>query len=650
MSTQEPAATLHGRDFALLIYFSLVLFSFPLIYDRTLSTHETVHCVNIREMRLDGDWIIPHFGGRPWLERPPLPFWLTLPVVGAIGDTPLAYRLAPLLVALPCILLAGSIASIWFGRGVGLLAGLILATIREFTHYAIAPECDMFLCGVVTTAMALFVYLEFRLRPAPGESGLFWGSRPWALLAFFLVLGLANIVKGLFFGDLLIVVPIAAYLLLGGERRRLIRRYLWLPGWVAFALAGSAWAMAAYLRHPDIVELWKSDYVGRLNEGYMGEPAWYYLLQLPWVLFPWTLLAFVGLWITRGQAVEQGRTPERFLWCWALAPIVFLSIPQGKHHHYLLHALVPWAVLAALGTVRLVEYLPRIRWLRTPWPVLLGLGVPIEIALVLVVPRYPTPDGFLPAVLLVWPAGLLACWWILTRRELLRICVPLFALVVVGHWAGYLHPVLIEQRYGDDLAFLDVVRDRVPAGKPVLVLDPRGPLDPSWLLFYLQGRGLLLHNHTFLREEGFSRGEVYLIARGTESAVLREYGRIEEIARSAHSRDELGPDDRYGLYRLRLHDQLARIDAPPYISPMQATGRAPGPVVEVAGNTVAAVARLNPAGRAPSSPLLAIPGPSKEEHWTINGRWRWLVLSAFLIPVILFVRSRRRAKRLAESE
>jgi 4-amino-4-deoxy-L-arabinose transferase-like glycosyltransferase len=575
MSMPEHAPGLISRDYLLLLAYSLILFSFPLIYNRTLTTHETVHCVNIREMRTDGDWIIPHYGGRPWLERPPLPFWLTLPLVEVFGDTARVYRLAPMLVALPCILLCAWMASVWFGRGVGLLAGLALATMREFTHYATAPECDMFLCGVITTAMALFVYLEFRLRPAGDERGFFLGRRPWALAGFFVVLGLANVVKGLFFGDLLLLVPIAAYLLLGTDRWSLIRRYVWLPGWLLFAISASAWALAAWLRYPDIVELWKSDYVGRLNQGYMREGAWYYPAHLPWVIFPWSLAAIVGLFCTRARVIGSGRTPERFLWCWALAPVVFLSIPEGKHHHYLLHVLIPWAVLAALGAVRLLDYLRALPWLRTPWPIL--LAVPGEIALALLVPRYETAPEFLPAVLVLWPIAVFATWWAVSREDLLRSCIALFALLIVGHWAGHLQPVLGEQRYTSDLAFLEEVRDKVPAQAPLLVLDLKGPLDASWLLYHLEGRGSLLHNLTFLREARLGSGEVYLIARGSQVQGLGEYGTHERIAHSEASRDQTAADDGYGLYRLRYHPQLVREQGPVYISPMQATGRAPGP-------------------------------------------------------------------------
>ena len=35
-----------------------------------------------------------------------------------------------------------------------------------------------------------------------------------------------------------------------------------------------------------------------------------------------------------------------------LMPIFFFSMLQGKHHHYLLQTMAPWAVLGALGAVR----------------------------------------------------------------------------------------------------------------------------------------------------------------------------------------------------------------------------------------------------------------------------------------------------------
>src|SRR5205814_5233204 len=57
-------------------------------------------------------------------------------------------------------------------------------------------------------------------------------------------------------------LPVAAFLLANRDGRAL-RRYVWLWGWLAFLAAASAWAVLAWRRYPDIVELWKSDYVGR---------------------------------------------------------------------------------------------------------------------------------------------------------------------------------------------------------------------------------------------------------------------------------------------------------------------------------------------------------------------------------------------------
>jgi 4-amino-4-deoxy-L-arabinose transferase-like glycosyltransferase len=571
--------TLRRGDYLFLAGFCLLLFGFALGFNRTFSTHETIHCVNVREMIADGDWVIPHFGGRPWLERPPLPFWITVPLVRVLGDIPVAYRLAPMLAAIPCVLLVGWMASVWFGRAVGLLTGLSLATVREFAHYATAPECDVFLCGVITTALALFVALEFRHRPADGEGG-FLGKRPWLLLAFFAVLGLTNLVKGLFFGTVLTLVPIAGYLLLGSRPWSMVRRYVWLPGWLMFAATGSAWAMAAYFFYPDIADLWKSDYAGRLNQGYMREPAWYYLANLPWVLFPWTFAALLGVGVSWRRIALEGRTPERFLFAWAVGAVAVLSVAQGKHHHYLLHSLAPWAAFAALGTVHAWRWLRETSPTRLVWGCLSLLAVCGEAGLAFVSTKQLAPTWMLVAGMAAWPAVLLCFAWIAVQREPWRAGVALFALLFVGLCFGHAFPTLNADRYAGDREFVARVREMVPAEKSVIVMEDYGPLDPSWMVFYLEGRGRLLHNATFLRAEPVIEGEVYVIGRRELGPALDAYGTKEVVLESSRSRDFAREGQRFCLYRVRLRADLERHLGPVYISPMQATGRAPGPDVK----------------------------------------------------------------------
>jgi 4-amino-4-deoxy-L-arabinose transferase-like glycosyltransferase len=583
--TPKPAPlprTLRRGDYLLLAGFCLLLFGFTLGYGRSFSTHETIHCVNVREMIADGDWIIPHFGGRPWLERPPLPFWITVPLVRVLGDIPAVYRLAPMLAAVPCVLLAGWMASVWFGRAAGLLTGLSLATVREFAHYASAPECDIFLCGVITTAVALFVALEFRRRPADGEGG-FVGRRPWPLLAFFAVLGLTNLAKGLFFGTVLTLVPVAGYLLLGPRPWSLVRRYVWLPGWLAFAATASAWAVAAYCRYPDVTELWKSDYAGRMNTEYMREPAWYYLANLPWVLFPWTFAALLGVGVSWGRIFRAGRTPERFLFVWGVGAVAVLSVAQGKHHHYLLHSLAPWAAFAALGTVRVW------RWLRESSPTWLVWGffallaVCGEAGLAFASARHAAPDAMLYAAMAAWPVVLLCLAWIASQREPWRAGVALFSLLLVGQWFEHAFPTLRDDRYAGDREFAARVRETVPAEESLFVMEDYGPLDQSWMDFYLDGRARLLHNASFIRVEPATGPEVYVIGRREFGPTLDAYGTREVVLESGRSRESARDGQRFCLYRVQLRADLERHPGPVYISPMQATGRAPGPVLTPRG-------------------------------------------------------------------
>ena len=81
------------------------------------------------------------------------------------------------------------------------------------------------------------------------------------------------------------------------------------------------WPLAAWLRYPDVTDVWFFDHVGRLDGDYQAltKPAWYYLKALPGVIAPWTIVAPIGLWLTRRAALTGRYSPERFLWCWAIA-------------------------------------------------------------------------------------------------------------------------------------------------------------------------------------------------------------------------------------------------------------------------------------------------------------------------------------------
>jgi 4-amino-4-deoxy-L-arabinose transferase-like glycosyltransferase len=583
MSALVGEPRLRRTDYALLALVCLLLFGVALVAGRPLTGHEAVLPQNAREMMADHDWIIPKCGGLPWLERPPLPDWIIVGIAEVLGrcDRDWIVRIGPVLMGTCVVLMVSWLAAGWYGRTVGLLSGLILATMYEFFCFSSDPEGDIFLCAIVTGAIALFAHLEFFRKTDATERNGFFGRRPWPVLAFFVVFGMTNLAKGLIFGTLMVAVPVAGFLLWNFDFTRM-RRYLWLWGWLAFAVAALAWPVAAYRRYPDIVPLWFSDYLTRLNQGYIGEPWWYYLTALPYVTMPWTVVSLLGLGLTAGKAMRQRYSPERFLLGWAVLTPAFFSIPDGKHHHYLLQCLAPWAVLGSLGAMQVWRSIPH--WpglLRNPLLGLVTLGVPGDVALVLLGPRIPGPAWFLPALLVTWPAFVFGLCWAVAQRNGRVAVGGVFGLLVAFYGAAYTYQTHWWDVYRDDNAFLRQARALVGADQPYFInFDADRPLETFQLLFYNDARVVMLHNLSFLRDERIQAPVVYLLARAKDAARLAKYGQAEVVLQSEHTKGETSPGERRALFRLRFDEHLQRKPADVYVSPLQATSRKEGPFLD----------------------------------------------------------------------
>jgi 4-amino-4-deoxy-L-arabinose transferase-like glycosyltransferase len=580
----DPAThRLFRWDWFLIIAFATLQFSIPALTNPLMGAHETVHCVNAREMIESGDLIIPTYGGRVWLERPPLPFWITGGLAALTGrlDEDWPYRLGSMAMGLATVVLIAGAAANWFGRSVGLLTGLILPTIREFFIYATGSEADIFLAAVVASSLTLFGRAEVS-RPIQAYERNFLGSRPWEVLAFFAVSGLLNLTKGLFFGTLLVGATAAAYLVVCRDWAR-CRRYLWLWGWLAYLAVSLPWPLLAWMRVPSVVELWDSDYLGRWNRTYMREAWWYYFAHLPWAIFPWTIPALAALWPRRTTTESRTDDREQRAWtlivCWAVAQLLWLSIPNGKHHHYLLSSMPAWAVLSAFGVLRLrPRFLGVKRHWRNPIVVALLVGLPLDAAVLLASRKFAVPPAVLAMLLVGWPLAIGALWWAATRPWP-RLSIGVSAGTLLACYAAtsvFWDHCIHRPKYAGDVAFLERIDREVPKATTLFQTPDDGPLGASWWLHYLHGRPRLLQNLTFLRDTGIQEPEVYVIGRAGDEPVLSSFGRATVAFQSSAPRWDALPAKRWTLYRLQFHQNLTRLEAPP-ISALQATGRAPGP-------------------------------------------------------------------------
>lgn len=617
MSSTKPVNppaedTLSRSEWVLLTLFCLCLFGFSLFGWRPMTMHEGVLPQTARTMFADQDFVVPKNGDRPWLESPPLPQWVTVAVASLFGrcDTLWIVRIPPALSGTVCVLLTAWMACVLFGRRVGLLAGFVHATMYEIAQYAWLAEDEIFLCTLVTAAVACFVAIEFARGESlePGSRS-FVGPRTRRLAVLFVLLGLTNLAKGLLFGTVMSLVPVAAFLLGTRDPRRILF-YFWLPGWCLFVLIAAAWPLAAYLRYPDVTQVWWYDHGGRLDGQYadITQPWYYYLKLLPTILAPWIVLMPWSAVVTWRRAWDDRSSAERFVWGWAiLVPLVF-SIPTGKHHHYLLHAVAPWSMLAAYGLARwyaAIQSGPA--WLRNPWPALATVGLPATAALWLTRHKTGLSTEHLVLLSLGAPlAGVVLAWGLTQSRPRLAGGF-LFGLVATGFLGGHIAAGKWFDQSRHDAVFLTKVRDYLGDDKTLVINGATRSLDEFRFQFSQSNRARVVHNLTFLRDASLPADEVHVLARARDATSLSEYGTPEIVLQSEKTRREKTPADRWSLFRLEFHPGLERVAATGIrVSPMQAMQRADGPFLSPGGMVITDHAEVD----APVAAITEVDTPS----------------------------------------
>ncbi|MFZ4681843.1 MAG: ArnT family glycosyltransferase [Terrimicrobiaceae bacterium] len=564
-------ASLRAKDYGILALLALLLFGYGTISGKPLTMHEGRLPQCAREMLANGNWLIPQSGGIPWLEFPPFPHWveiLTGHVFGRLDAVWIA-RIPPALMGLLTVLLAAWTAARLFGRQIGLLSGAALATMYEFYFYAGQAEDDIFLAFLMAVCVAAFVATEFpRGDIAPDQRRHFLGNRPWTVWLFFLAMGMTSLAKGLLLGAGELAVGFGTFLLLSWRENRL-GRYVWLWGWLLFFAVSASWSVYAGSLYPGLWDSYRHRYLGSMHQ----ESPWYYLTTILWTSAPWTLMWLLGIFLVWPRKGERWTPANCFLLCWAVGPLLVLSIPLRKHHHYLVPVLPAFAVLAAFGLQRVGEVIARFGSGRIPG-LLVGLLVGLAGCVAFVVlglhQIIPGPVWLTCAmggVVLLCSAFVGLAWEKKNGRRMLEIFCAGF--VVFAAW-GQTLAGLTEADDCGDFAFLERVNRIVPADEP-LIINAYGSLDFFRLQFSLRPGTVALPNVTYLRDEEITNGRVYLIARAGSGDFLARLGDCEVLDASTKARRETSPADRFTLFRITFRPDLERYPAPPVL--MHAAGK-----------------------------------------------------------------------------
>jgi 4-amino-4-deoxy-L-arabinose transferase-like glycosyltransferase len=331
-----------------------------------------------QEMFCSGNVIVPTFNGQIREDKPALLYWLQGAAYSTFGVSEFAARLPSALAALLAVLATYELGRRLFGKGAGLLAGLVLASAALFCASAHFANPDALLNAFTALSM-LFFWLAY-------TRGGTW------LVAVGVTTGLAVLAKGPV-GTVLPGAVVLAFLLWRRESRRL-RDVGWLWGGLAFVLVAAPWYVWVGV---ETKGQWLVGFLGRHNidrfqgplEGH-GGPFWYYAPVLIAGLAPWSVFLGLACWHagkrlrSRGEAAPQPtdlRAALQFLVCWAGVYFVFFSAARTKLPNYVL----PLYPAAALLTAYFLDEWRRGRISVPAWAVrtclgclaLMGVGVTV---------------------------------------------------------------------------------------------------------------------------------------------------------------------------------------------------------------------------------------------------------------------------------
>ena len=445
------------------------------IFDRGLWTPDEPREADIAwRMSLQSERAIPQVAGTPFLEKPPLSYWMAGGAIAAFGDSPAAARAPNLLYALITALAIAALAlAMELPPMPAAVAALVAAS--ALTAYRVAIWLAPDACLLAGCAVALLgVWLGLNSPPGARKAGGYALAHLGAALGF-----MAKSAPGW------LVPALALLTLIAWERRwSELRRWELYAGLALQALVIGPWvvAVASSPHGADaLTTLFWHNVVGRFTQlssppgldyttGHHNAPG-KYLLELPAYLLPWTIAvgaALVRAWTRMREPAPRG-TAWRFALCASVPFLILLSLAETARDVYAAPALLGLALLVGLWAED-ARRLPR----RGDAPALLGtvalvavMGAACSLALLVLAAAGAAPvllcSGAALAVVILAAAALVGAvraqrgrdpprslaWSYAAYAAALCLAAPL-ALPVIDRWQDL--PALAARIHADTAA------------------------------------------------------------------------------------------------------------------------------------------------------------------------------------------------------